>query len=291
VRGLALDPINPVASHALADTTDQFGNRWATSPMATAGGLWLYPASVGYAGNYHPSLTGMRTLGNQLTLPAPESDLRIEVPVHFTSASGAHLDVMKVAATDSYVRAGLRHAGSAAASGQYLDLEVVAGGTRVAYASSADLDPDFRIGHWVLRLHTQGPVISAAAIRGGNVHEISASAAQADMPGHPVLRTTATVNASLPAVRVHGVRVTAAPSLPVQQGQMYRLDGVSGQVLRLTPSGAIQEDITGRARGHLPKAPIPTAHGIAVLVAETDGDPTYDPSVEVRVRERFTFLR
>jgi hypothetical protein len=68
---------------------------------------------------------------------------------------------------------------------------------------------------------------------------------------------------------------------------------VGGKVERLTSSEDWVADVSGVARGRVPQLAGPTAAGVAAIAMPMSGALSIVDavSVEVRVRERFTFLR
>lgn len=305
-RPVALTGFDPTASGPLIGTVDQLGNTWATSPLATAGGLWLYPASAGFAGNYHPSLTGLQTLGNTLGAE-PIADGRIEVfaDVDRTTATRGNQVIVRKQITDNSFIEGVywRSPSAAATNGiataaEGLTLTVVENGATTVWqatAMSAGLDSDpnatHRACHLVLQTHGPNIGLLQANLETARML-VSASRALAQEPGRPAVGARATVNASLPAARLRGVRIAAGGSVAAYSGvDSFEANGASGTINQLV-QGGWRADLTGRARGHIPQAAVPTCAGVAAFLVPSVGGTTLpNATLEVRVRERFTFLR
>ncbi len=277
-------------SVTVGGTIDDLGNEWLAAPGA---GLHRYPS--GFLAPGPSTLHDGQALVN---IGQPIRDIRVEAQGYVgkggPSPSMGMLEVLKVPGT---VGGGIPSIGVDAIFARVMG--AASPWLHVFIASSVQASmtiPSLAASQAVtLTLESQGDTITARLRQVGAtavLAELQATGAAAMRRGMPgVWLHDFALTASQP-VRLVGMRAAELPPEHRSPREQYQFDAIDGRVDRLTPSGAWDLDVTGRAHGHTPAAPAPTLPAVAALALPLDGgNANTSLEVEVRVRERFTFAR
>lgn len=294
---LAYDDFTQTSVATITDvngTLDQLGNNW-TAPSGA--NLARYPS--GFLAP-HPSTThqgyGLVDTGR------PIRDMRVEAQGYVGKRNSwpslALIQVYKTltppdSASIPTIPNDAVFARLVGAASPWLNIFIASGGAASGALASVGVPSLTATTPVTLSMDTQQDLVTARVWAGGLVvAECQATHAAVMRRGIPAYYCgDLALTASQPA-RLTAVRAAESPPLSRNPLERYRLDGPAHQVGRLTPSSVWSLDVTGRTRGMVPVAPVPTLPAVAAVTLPLDGGNANDTlSVEVKVRERFTFAR
>lgn len=141
-----------------------------------------------------------------------------------------------------------------------------------------------------LEFVNKGPILSGAVYHytGSLIASIAGSWGEMAKPGQIVMGCIA----SHPNGDILGHRVSEVPSLPFDNQDTIILDASDDSVYRRNSASVVTGDLTGMSFGQPPRLPPGIPHDILAWSAPLEGGVGSLPqSVEVRVRERFTYHR
>lgn len=259
---------------ALIDTIDSLGN-----PHQATHFLWSKPAIKDGGGVVAGTAAAQGFINAGALIAHPTA---VDVQAEITFAMAGHVNqyalIGKGQGYNNAVYGRYQH--QAAASGA---LAILVDGNVVA--SQAVAAAPVRIRTW-----TRGPIIEVAAWgTTGLIGSLSASHGRAAIPGQTVLALGASVG--IASNYIGGARVAEVPSRAIGAGDLTHFSDVD-RVTRRTSASVVTGDITSLQIGGPLRADVDTPQQIVAYTLPIDGGPANSPvSVEVRVREQFTYLR